>query len=151
MFDDFVLCTGSLIVWLNIVDPCTAVILNGRQFEIVTGCVDQSLRAVKCGSVVWFGDMLPPCVHFSVIGGEIVTATDRGQRGYDLASVFYCGCFGFHFVLCCVVAFAVSPRGDFVPCLGLVSGLETRGYDAAIKFDQRAMVLDILTDCLLDF
>ena len=107
---------------LNIVDPCTAVILYGRQVEIVTGGINQRLRAVGCGSVVWFGDMLPPRIHFFAIGGEIVTATDRGQCGYDLASVFYCGCFDFHFVLCCVVAFAVSPSGDFVLRLGLVSG-----------------------------
>lgn len=73
-----VLCTGSVMVGLNIVDPCTAVILHGWQVEIVTGCVDQRLRAVKCGSVVWFGDMLPPRIHFFAIGGEIVTSTDRG-------------------------------------------------------------------------
>ena len=36
-----------VIVGLNIVGPCTAVILHGRQVEIVTGGIDQRLRAVE--------------------------------------------------------------------------------------------------------
>ncbi len=72
------LCTVSVIVGLNIVGPCAAFILHAWQIEIVTGGINEGLRAVESGSMELLRDMLPPCVLFLVVGGKsVLTPKDR--------------------------------------------------------------------------
>lgn len=57
-----------------------------------------------------------------MISAVMVSHFRHGLRRMGRRMSEQVGCIVFCAVLCCVVAFAVSPRGDFVPCLGLISG-----------------------------